>query len=61
MKTDTYMKRFIGTMVILSSILTYIHHRYWVFFTLFIGLNVLQWSFTGFCPAEKMIRKILKE
>lgn len=26
------------------------HHEYWLFFTAFVGLNLLQSAFTGFCP-----------
>ncbi len=47
-----------GTMVLLSVALTYWISPWFVLLTLFIGLNLIQSAFTGFCPAEMMFRKI---
>ncbi|MDO9225156.1 MAG: DUF2892 domain-containing protein [Pseudomonadota bacterium] len=30
----------------------------WLWFTAFIGLNLLQSGFTGFCPPEKLLKKL---
>jgi hypothetical protein len=30
----------------------------WLWFTVFIGLNLLQSGFTGFCPPEKLLKKM---
>ncbi|MCP4345087.1 MAG: DUF2892 domain-containing protein [Desulfobacterales bacterium] len=34
------------------------HHPYWVWFTVFIGLNLIQSSLTGFCPVVFVFRKL---
>ncbi len=47
-----------GTMVLLSVALTYWVSPWFVLLTLFVGLNLIQSAFTGFCPAEMMFRKI---
>ncbi|MCW8919609.1 MAG: DUF2892 domain-containing protein [Gammaproteobacteria bacterium] len=32
------------------------HHEYWLFFTVFVGANLLQSAFTGFCPMVIMLK-----
>lgn len=34
------------------------HHVYWLWFTAFVGANLLQSSFTGFCPAAIIFKKL---
>jgi hypothetical protein len=34
------------------------HHVYWLWFTVFVGANLLQASFTGFCPAAMIFKKL---
>ncbi len=34
------------------------HNVNWLWFTGFIGVNLLQSGFTGFCPPEMMLRKL---
>ena len=46
-----------GIMVMLTSLLAIFHHPNWTWFTLFIGFNCFQSSFTGFCPPRVLIRK----
>ena len=36
---------------------TWVHH-YWYFFTAFVGLNLLQFGFTGFCPMGVILTKL---
>lgn len=48
---------FVGTMVFISGLLVLLHSRYWAFFTLFIGLNLVQSQFTGFCPPSWVMKK----
>lgn len=48
---------FAGAMVVLSVALTYWVHPWFVWLTVFIGLNLFQQSFTGFCPAAIVMRK----
>ena len=49
---------FAGTMVLLSLALTVWVHPNWVWLTVFVGLNLLQSAFTGFCPAAKVMHKL---
>jgi hypothetical protein len=44
-----------GTMVLLSIAMAYIIHIYWIGLAAFVGLNLLQSSFTRFCPLEKIL------
>jgi len=47
-----------GLMVLLSVALTHWVHPYFIWFTVFIGANLVQSSFTGFCPPEWLFRKL---
>ena len=47
-----------GAMVLLSVALTYWVSPWFVLLTLFVGLNLIQSAFTGFCPAEMIFRKM---
>lgn len=46
-----------GTFIILSVVLSQLHSEWWLAFTLFVGVNMLQSGFTGFCPLETMLKK----
>ena len=50
MTIDRFVMAFAGAMVLLSLALSQIHSVYWLWFTAFVGVNVLQSAFTGFCP-----------
>lgn len=56
MSIDAAVLRFAGVMVLLSTVLTAYVSPLFVWFTVFIGLNLLQSSFTGFCPAAMVFR-----
>ncbi len=58
MTLDRAILRFAGVMVLLSVALTLWVSPYFVWFTVFIGLNLLQSSFTGFCPAASVFRRL---
>jgi hypothetical protein len=49
---------FAGSMILLSLILTLVYSTYWLFFTAFIGANLLQSAFTGFCPLAIVLKKM---
>jgi hypothetical protein len=51
MTLDAAVLRFAGFMVLLSLALAYWVHPYWIALAAFAGLNMIQASFTGFCPA----------
>lgn len=57
MKMQQIIRRFAGAFVLLSLLLAYLHSRYWLWFTAFVGFNLLQSSFTNFCPLETMLKK----
>ena len=58
MSLDRAVLAFAGVMILLSVALTFWVSPLWMWFTVFIGVNMLQSAFTGFCPAA-MIFKML--
>ena len=58
MTLDRAVLAFAGCMVLLSVVLTVFVHPYFVWFTVFIGVNMLQSAFTGFCPAAMIFAKL---
>ncbi|MEZ5798743.1 MAG: DUF2892 domain-containing protein [Paracoccaceae bacterium] len=58
MTLDRSVMLFAGVMVLLSVALTAWVSQYFIWFTVFIGLNLIQSSFTGFCPAASLFRKL---
>lgn len=55
---DRLVFRFAGTFVLLSLVLSQVHSVYWLWFTAFVGANMLQASFTGFCPLASILKKL---
>jgi len=60
MNIDRIVLAFAGFMILLSVVLSHYHHPYWLFFTAFVGLNLLQSAFTGFCPLATILKKMGK-
>lgn len=58
MSLDRTILAFAGAMVLLSVVLTVWVSPHFVWFTVFIGANLLQSAFTGFCPAAAFFRKL---
>ena len=58
MSIDKAVLAFAGCMVLLSVLLAHFVSPLWLWFTAFIGLNMLQSAFTGFCPAAMIFRKL---
>lgn len=58
MSLDRMVLAFAGTMVLLSVVLTVFVHPLFVWLTVFVGANLLQSAFTGFCPAAIVFRKL---
>ncbi len=52
---DNVIRRFAGVFVLASLALGWWVHSAWLLFTAFVGVNLLQSSFTGFCPLEKVL------
>jgi len=48
-----------GTMILISlALATYVSH-WWLLLTTFVGVNLIQSAFTGFCPAAMILRRFL--
>ena len=54
------VEAFAGFMVLLSVALTYFVHPNWMWLTVFVGVNLFQQSFTGFCPAAIILKKVFR-
>ena len=52
MKMELIIRRFAGIFVLASLVLAHYHSPYWLWVTAFVGFNLLQSSFTKFCPLE---------
>ena len=58
MTLDVAVLRFAGFVVLASVLLSIYVHPYWIWLTIFAGLNMVQASFTGFCPAAMIFKKL---
>lgn len=57
MSIDRAVFAFGGIMILVSVALTQLHNPLWMWFTVFIGVNMFQAAFTGFCPAAMIFKK----
>ena len=58
MNLDRVIFAVAGSFVLLSVLLSIFHSPYWLFFTAFVGVNLLQSAFTGFCPMAVILKKV---
>ena len=58
MSLDRAVMMFAGLMILISVALTYWVHPAWMWLTVFVGVNLLQASITGFCPAAMLFRRL---
>lgn len=58
MNVDRAVFALAGTMVLLSALLAAVVSPWWLLLTAFVGLNLLQSSVTGFCPAALIFRRL---
>lgn len=58
MTIDRMVMAFAGTFILLSLALAHWHSPNWLWFTAFVGANLLQASFTGFCPMVIILKKL---
>ena len=58
MNIDRAVFAFAGVMILASVVLVYLVSPWWLLLTAFVGLNLLQSSITGFCPAAVVFRKL---
>lgn len=58
MNVDRAVLTFAGSMVLIGVALAWLVSPYWLLLTAFVGLNLIQAAFTGFCPAAIVFRKL---
>ena len=58
MKMHMLIRRFAGTFILASLLLAHYHSPNWLWLTAFVGFNLLQSSFTNFCPLEMVLKRI---
>ena len=58
MKMEQYIRAIAGTFILISVALAWFHSRYWLLFTAFVGLNLLQSAITGWCLMEDILSKL---
>ena len=47
-----------GSFILISLLLAHYHSELWLWFTAFVGFNMLQSAFTGFCPMAIILKKL---
>lgn len=57
MNLDRAVLSLAGTMILVSALLVALVSTWWLLLTAFVGLNLLQSSITGFCPAASIFRR----
>ncbi len=58
MNIDRGVMRFAGFVVLVSLGLAQVYSPSWLWLTAFVGANLLQASFTGFCPLATVLKKL---
>lgn len=58
MTVERVVLAFAGSVILISLALSQLYSPNWLWLTAFVGFNLLQSSFTGFCPLAKMLAKV---
>lgn len=58
MSIDRIVMAFAGTAILLSLALAQLHSPQWLWLAAFVGANMLQAAFTGFCPLALILKRI---
>ena len=58
MSLERWVIRFAGTVALLSLLLAHFVSLNWLWLTAFVGANLLQASFTGFCPLASILKRL---
>ena len=58
MTLHRYLRLIAGFFILLSLSLAHFHSPYWLWFTAFVGLNLLQSAFTDWCPMMTILRRL---
>jgi len=56
MAIERYLRGIAGFLILLSVALAHFHSPYWLLFTAFVGLNLLQSAFTNWCLMMNILR-----
>lgn len=59
MKVENGVRLMAGIMVLISVALVLLVSPWFLILTAFVGLNLVQSAFTGFCPAEAILKKLV--
>lgn len=60
MHVERITRGFAGTVILISLLLAVFHSIHWLWFTAFVGANLLQSAFTDTCPLMAVLRKMNK-
>jgi len=58
MTVERYLRCIAGSFILLSVLPAHYHSPYWLFFTAFVALNLLQSAFTNWCPMMVILKKL---
>ena len=58
MTVEKDLRGIAGFFIVASVLLAHYYSQYWLFFTAFVGLNLLQSAFTGWCPMMTILKKL---
>ncbi len=58
MSVERMVLAFAGSFILISLILSQVWSPYWLFFTAFVGANLFQTAFTGFCPLAMILKAL---
>ena len=58
MSLDRIVIAVAGSFILISLSLAHYHSENWLWFTAFVGANLLQSAFTGFCPMAMILKKL---
>ena len=58
MSIDRLVIAIAGSFILISLLLAHYHSELWLWFTAFVGANLLQSAFTGFCPMAIILKKL---
>ncbi|MFQ5427661.1 MAG: DUF2892 domain-containing protein [Thermodesulfobacteriota bacterium] len=59
MRVEKYLRLIAGVFVLISLVLSRVHSEYWLLFTAFVGLNLLQSGFTNWCLMKTILERVL--
>jgi len=58
MTIERLLRGIAGTFILVTVLLAHYHSPYWLFFTAFVGLNLLQSAITDWCPMMWILKKL---